>query len=256
MPAPQDFTMDFDANDVGNTVVTGRYSGLKDLSANSYDLEQGTAANRPEQISEGGKNLVSFTWDPGVEEWLMQEAGADWLDVVSSTEFTLAARVRMTGAPTADETVPANGVHGILATSFGIFVLGTRENNGIYEFVAGMYNDSYTSFVVGSGSKSLNTLYDVCARFYGTTLSITVDGVETTTAVTGTLAYFGWEAAPVAMGKNPNGNAYFEGDLRFARIYNYSLSDTQLSDLSDEWDAVDGPPSPVWPAEFLALGLG
>jgi hypothetical protein len=231
MPAPNDYTMNFDPNDGSNTVVSGRFSVLKDLSANSYDLEQGTIANRPEQILDGSVNVASFTWDFEVEEWLAQEAGADWLDVVSASEFTLVSRVRMTFNPVLTPAEPTSGIHGIIATSFGIFVLGTRLNAGSPQFAAGMYNNSYTGFNVGSAAVSLNTWYDVAARFYGTTLSITVNGTETTTVVSGTLPYFGGEAAPVNIGRNPSGGAYFEGDIRFARIYNYSLSDTELSDL-------------------------
>jgi hypothetical protein len=238
--APQDFTMDFDPNDAGNTVVSGRYSVLKDLSANSYDLEQATVADQPEVVDVGGENAAGFTFDPGVDEFMAQEAGADWLDVVSSTAFTLAARVRMTFNPTLDDTNPPSGIHGILATSFGIFVLGTRLSGGSPEFAAGMYNNGYSPFSIGSGAKSLNVWYDVVARFSGTELSITVNGTKTPTTVSGTLPYFAWEAAPVNMGRNPSGGAYFEGDVRFARIYDYALSDQQVADLTSEWDGGGG----------------
>jgi hypothetical protein len=258
MPAPQNFTMDYDTNYGSNTIVSGKFSRLVDRSAGNYAVAQSTDANRPAVVDVSGKNVAAFTFS-GTIMSLVQETG-HWLNVVDDAGFTVAARVRMTDIPFLDETQPASGVPGIIATSFGIFVLGARTNTGaggINQFVAGMYNHNYTSFTVGSASMALNTWYDVAARFYGTTLSVTVDGTETTSVVSGTLPYFAWEEAPVVIGNNPSGGAYFEGDVRFARIYNYSLSDTELSDLSDEWDAVDNPPvTPFFPSSLLAKGFG
>ena len=53
----------YDFNNAGNTVVSGAYSNVLDLSGNGYSLSQSTAANRPtQQVSaQNGLNTARFT---------------------------------------------------------------------------------------------------------------------------------------------------------------------------------------------------
>ena len=143
---------------------------------------------------------------------------------VSGSEITIAAWVRFSNLPGGvDQRIISKAVD---ASEQGHYwMIGQIGNRLRFRLKAG---GTTTTLIANSGDLAVNTWYHVAAVYDGSTMRLYLNGVQVgSVAKTGTLAQNA--SVAVNIGRNPEGLNHFSGTLDEVRIYNQSLTATEIT---------------------------
>jgi hypothetical protein len=191
-------------------------STLYDLSGNGYNV---TLYNTPTFITTG-KTSLSFSKNSF-------EYGSTSTNLPDLNNFTIESKFRVTSSLTSQVTSVVTGQYN-LSTKLN-FSLGTNNAPINYNMTIGFFNGSWRS--VTGFTPTLNTWYHVTGTYDGSSLKMYIDG-----ALSQTLTYTGTPQSGGVLriarrwdDVDNNATNFFPGDIEFIRIYNRSLSSTEVN---------------------------
>jgi hypothetical protein len=136
---------------------------------------------------------------------------------VYSTEFTLEAWAK---------TANASGYQTVIGTESTLRQIGFLNNSVTYGGNGGSGNVLRTTF---TSSVSANTWYHLCMTFDGQTAYCYVDGVLRDSNTIGALSGYPTPGRSTIGSYNTSGAEYLNGKVGVARIYNRTLSATEVA---------------------------
>lgn len=233
---PTDYTAAFDTNSGSNTVSTGAYDQLTDLSGNGRHFTQVTGGSRPLQVSDGGVNVADFTGA------LFMTAAADYLQFVAASGWTFLAETKPTAVPGTNQTIQMNQNNALASsTEDGAFSgVGYRKNteSGRIEVGIGVVQSTtfFKTYIWRQDKTiSLNTWNTVAAAFSGTQLDLQFNNeVSYFSPLMGGNAPIA-TAGTMALGRSGSTGQFFTGRMRRIRFFNRKLTKDEINNTLAEW---------------------
>lgn len=214
---PSGCTGYWNTKDIGNTIVSGNFQTLIDLSGNGQNFVQATQASQPIVITINGRQMANFSGSQ-----FMQAGSATLASFISAAESTVLARFQPLNITTNDPATYLNQcVFGDDGGFYGIYLKTPAAN--VYNMI--MFNwDSTDTSVITTGS--LNTWITFKGRHTSGNLKLTQDGTNAIDSPSGNTQAL-THVIKLGVGFPTH---YYIGYFEALAIWNRALSYSEISD--------------------------
>ena len=224
----------------GSEVTEGEWS----CEVTADDGEAAVTALVETVMVEAGESGCSSLSFDGVDDYV-EIPDADGLDIVS--EFTVSAWFRVEYIGTSnDQFIVSKGRDNSTTYSWGLAV---DNVDPVLHWV--LFDGATNPQVTSSMTIQQNKWYHVVGTYDGSEMVLYINGVEE--ATTQVNIQTGNQLSSVEIGKWPNQNYYFNGEITEVGIWNTALTSTEV-EMFENGSWIDNPPVAFWTLHENQLG--